>query len=120
MSDVKGLNKLRRIVGWSVVGLTAVIGASILLPYLIPRPAQVFYNYHFFPFNFGWLGVILLVFIAFWATRWLLLPWRRGEGYYSYGYPNRDAESILKERYAKGDLTKEQFEQMMLDLKNNT
>jgi uncharacterized membrane protein len=34
--------------------------------------------------------------------------------------PNRDAESILKERYAKGELTKEQFEQMMLDLKNNT
>ncbi|MFL6522473.1 MAG: SHOCT domain-containing protein [Nitrososphaera sp.] len=48
------------------------------------------------------------------------MPWRWEEGYYSYGYPNRDAESILKERYAKGDLTKEQFEQMMLDLKNNT
>jgi hypothetical protein len=53
MSDLKGLNKLRRIVGWSVIGLIAVIGASILLSYLIPRPAQVFYNYHFFPFNFG-------------------------------------------------------------------
>ncbi|MFL6308369.1 MAG: SHOCT domain-containing protein [Nitrososphaera sp.] len=45
------------------------------------------------------------------------MPWRWGEGYYSYGYPNRDAESVLKERYAKGELTKEQFEQMMLDLK---
>ncbi len=87
----------------------------------MPRPAQVYYNYHFFPFHFGWVvGVILLVSIAFWAARLLLLPWRRGEGYYSYGYPNRDAESVLKERYAKGEITKEQFEQMMRDLKHNS
>ena len=121
MSDLKGFNRLRRIVGWSAIGLIAVIGASILLSYITPRPAQVFYNYHFFPFHFGWIGVILLLFIAFWAARLLLLPWRWGEGYYySYGYPNRDAESVLKERYAKGEITKEQFEQMMRDLKHNS
>jgi len=30
-----------------------------------------------------------------------------------------DAREILRERYAKGEITKEQFEQMMRDLKEH-
>jgi uncharacterized membrane protein len=35
-------------------------------------------------------------------------------------HQHRTAESILKERYAKGEITKEQFEQMMRDLERKT
>ena len=49
-----------------------------------------------------------------------LQPWRGGgEGYYSKSQ-HGSAESILKERYAKGEITREQFEQMMRDLKHTS
>lgn len=113
MSDQEP-NRIRRIVGWGIIGLIAVIGVSIVLSlYFVPRPQGAFY-YQFVPFHFGWLGGIFLVFVVFWIAKWLIWPWRGG--YYSYRYQHRTAESILKERYAKGEITKEQFEQMMRDL----
>jgi putative membrane protein len=115
MSDQES-TRIRRIVGWGIVGLIVVIGISIALSfYFAPRPPGPF----FFPFQFGWLGVIFLIFILFWVAKWLILPWRGG-GYYSYRYEHRNAESILKERYAKGEITREQFEQMMRDLEHRS
>ncbi|AFU59413.1 putative protein of unknown function DUF2078 [Candidatus Nitrososphaera gargensis Ga9.2] len=110
MSDQES-NRIRRIVGWGIIGLIAVIGVSIALSlYFVPgRPGA------FFPFPFGWLGGIFLIFIVFWVAKWFLWPWR---GWYRYEY--RTAESILKERYAKGEITREQFEQMMHDLERKT
>jgi hypothetical protein len=55
MSDLKGLNKLRRIVGWSVIGLIAVIGVSILLSYLIHGQHRFF--------------IIITLPIPFWVVR---------------------------------------------------
>lgn len=102
-------NRIRRIVGWGIIGLIVVIGVSIALSfYFGPRPMG-----YFFPFSFGWLGAIFLIFIIFWIAKWFFWPWRGG--YYSYRYQH-NAESIVKERYAKGEITKEQFEQMMRDL----
>jgi putative membrane protein len=108
-------NHIRRIIGWGIVGLIAVIGASIVLSlYFVPRPPGAFY-YPFFPFHFGWLGGIFLIFIIFWVARWLFWPRR---GYYSYPQRQRaDPASIVRERYAKGEITKEQFEQIMRDLR---
>jgi putative membrane protein len=118
MSDQES-NRIRRIVGWGIIGLIAVIGISIVLSlYFAPQPLETFY-YPFFPFQFGWLGAIFLIFIVFWIARWFFWPWRGG-GYYSYRYQSRNAESILKERYAKGEITKEQFEQMKRDLQNKS
>jgi putative membrane protein len=47
-------------------------------------------------------------------ARWFLWPWRGGW----YRYESRNAESIIKERYAKGEITREQFEQMMHDIEH--
>ncbi len=118
-------NHIRRIVGWGIIGLIAVIGLSIALSlYLAPwPPGEGFgYPFFFFPFHFGWLGAIFLIFIVFLVARWFLWPWRRGEGggggYYAYPQQQRpDAASIVRERYAKGEITKEQFEQMLRDLR---
>jgi putative membrane protein len=108
-------NRIRQIVGWSIVGLIAIIGVSIVLSlYFLPHPPGAFY-YPFFPFHFGWLGGIFLIFIIFWVVRWLFWPWR---SHYSYPHQQRaDAASIVRERYAKGEITKEQFEQMIRDLR---
>jgi hypothetical protein len=90
-------NGVRRIVGWGMVGLIAVMGVSIALSfYFAPRPPGAFY-YPFFPFHFGWLGGIFLIFIVFWAARWFFWPWMGG--YYFNRYQHGNAESILKERY---------------------
>jgi putative membrane protein len=110
MSDRES-NRIRQIVGWGIIGLIVVIGVSIALSfYFGPRLPGTF-----FPFSFGWLGGIFLVFIIFWIAKWLISPWG---GWYKPQY--RTAESILKERYAKGEITKEQFEQMMRDLEHRS
>lgn len=116
-------NRIRRIVGWGIIGLIAVIGLSIALSlYLAPwRPGEGFGYPFFFPFHFGWLGAVFLIFIVFLVARWFLWPWRVGGrgGYYSYPQQQQrpDAASIVRDRYAKGEITKEQFEQMLRDLR---
>ena len=118
-------NRIRRIVGWGLIGLIALIGLSIALSlYLAPwRSGEGFGYPFFFPFHFGWLGAIFVLFIVFLVARWFLWPWRGGGGggrggYYSYPQQQRqDAASIVRERYAKGEITKEQFEQMLRDLR---
>ena len=110
-------NRIRRIVGWGIVGLIVVIGLWIAVSlYFAPwRPGGFDYSF-FFPFHFGWLGAIFLLFLVFWIAKWLIWPWRGG--YYSYPHKQRvDAASIVRERYAKGEITKEQFEQMLRDLR---
>jgi putative membrane protein len=102
-------HRIRLIAGWAVVGLIVVIGASVVLSVLAFDGRG-----GFFPFHFGWLGGIFLLLIIFWIARWFFWPWR-GRGWYRYEH--RSAESILKERYARGEVTKEQFDQMMHDLR---
>jgi len=59
----------------------------------------------FFPF-IGFLAIIFFVKWSFWGWGWRSSGWR-----YS-----GDAKRILEERYARGELTREQFEQMRSDL----
>lgn len=77
-------------------------------------------------FDFGWIWVVL-----FWAlVVWLILTLmesssdRRRSSHHHY-YHGQDSQlanqtnrplDILKERYAKGEITKEQFDQMKKDL----
>jgi putative membrane protein len=124
MSDQEW-RRMRRFVGWSVFGLIVLVGVSIIASLLFfgPRSSGIFYPFFpafFFPFHFGWLGGIFIILVVFLIVRWAFLPWRNGSSPSSYSQ-NRDdsAHSILKERYAKGEITKEQFEQMMLDLKRS-
>jgi putative membrane protein len=116
MSDQESV-PFRRIVSLGILGLIAMIGISIVLSLYFSTRHGAFY-YPFFPFHFGWLGGILLLLIIIWVARWLFWPWRAR--YYPYRHQDEDAESILKVRYARGEIAKEQFEQMMRDLERRS
>jgi putative membrane protein len=118
--------RVRGFIAWGVFGLIILVAASIIasLLFLGSRSSETFYPFfpaYFFPFHFGWLGGIFVILVFFLIARWVFLSWRNGNTSSSYWQHHGDnsAHNILKERYAKGDITKEQFEKMMLDLKRN-
>ena len=123
-------NYRRGIMGWvlGVVLVALLLGflttvfyfggppAAGTAPYAYyPRP---FFGFFFFPF-----GIILFVLLIFFVFRLAFWPWRRGYyGYYGHHGHWRgwdDANEILRQRYARGEITKDQFEQMQRDLEQH-
>ena len=109
---------LGRYVAWGLLGLIILVGASIVTSviFFVYRSSGTFYPsfpFPFFPFHFGFIGIILLLLIIFWVARW---NGRSRSASYLY---HDKADEILRERYAKGEITKEQFEQMIQDLKQH-
>ena len=109
----------KHVIGWVIVTFlvlaVAVFGVFALFgPRTFPG---TFYPYRFFFFPFGgWFFGLFWIFVIFWAVRWLFWPrrWRYGRGYWDESY------YILRQRYARGEITKEQFEQMMRDLREHS
>jgi uncharacterized membrane protein len=112
----------RHIFGWVIAGLLGlfVVGGLALwgfalltghISLLYPAPFGFF-----FLFPIGFLIFIFLVFfairVAFWG-RWSGGGWRARRGYY---YGDADAREILRIRYARGEISKDQLGQMMKDL----
>jgi putative membrane protein len=116
-------NRPRHFFAWGIFTLVAVIVASIAVSafFYATRPAPVtgmYYPYFFFPFP---LFFIFGIFAFFWIARWLIFPWRWGWGYRGRYWRNQDQSYyIIRERYAKGEITKEQFEQLMRDLQQHS
>ncbi len=96
-----------------VVGLVA----SVLFynaPYMTGPGPYYYYPHPFFGFFFFPLGFILFFIFIFFIVRLAFRPWRRG--YYGHWRTWDDAHEILRQRYARGEITKDQFEQMQRDL----
>lgn len=101
---------------WAVLGLVlvAVVFAAVaLFAHAYVNPTMMPYYgggwWFFFPFGF----IFFFIFIFF-IGRLLFWPWGWRRGYYwNYG---GDAKEILRRRYARGELSKDQFDQMMRDL----
>ncbi|MBU0513267.1 MAG: SHOCT domain-containing protein [Proteobacteria bacterium] len=73
-----------------------------------------------FGYGMGWLGMIMM--FLFWGLiifgvvvliRWLLTTARKGDEKVPTG---GQALEVLKERYARGEISKEEFESMKSDI----
>jgi uncharacterized membrane protein len=107
-------------IAFGVLALLVIIGGSLLLiRFVFPPPAGGFYytGFPFFPFGIFWF--FLFIFMIFGVSRWIFWGWgRRRSGYYSGRYYD-NAHQILRERYARGEITKQQLDQMTRDLEQH-
>jgi uncharacterized membrane protein len=102
------------LVGLVVLLVVAFSVANIIHPYY-PTGMMPYYGgwWFFFPFGF-----IFFFFIIFAVGRLFFWPW--GWGYRrGYWYNHDEASEILRQRYARGEITKEQLDQMMRDLEQH-
>lgn len=107
---------------WVIVALVAVVAVAVLGTvswwyFAASRgvgPAGPYAFWPFFPFGifFVLFVVFFLVRIAFWSSYG-----GRGPRGWGYGYRQR-AQDILAERYARGEITREQYQQMLRDLES--
>jgi uncharacterized membrane protein len=86
----------------------AVIGASLVHPPWYS--GQAFYPW--FPLGFFWFWPFFGFLFIFFVARWFFWGW----GWRPGCRDHTDAKRILTERYARGEITNAQFEQMKRDL----
>ena len=68
---------------------------------------------------FGWMIFGGLIFVAFWVAVVWLIVWavrRFTEPHGGAGVAGKSPLDIAKDRYARGEITKEQFDQLKKDL----
>jgi len=82
---------------------------------------MMYYNDGFCPsmFGFGIFGLLIQIFFAILVISIIVSIIRRVRGHRHSkccGWHGNDSVEIIRERYAKGEITKEQFESMKKDL----
>ena len=107
--------------GWLLVCLIllAVLAFVIALTVRVffPPATTPYHDGRFFLFFFPF-GILLFFLIVFAIARLIFRPW--GGGYRrAYWRHHSEAAEIVKARYARGEITKEQFDQMMRDLEQH-
>jgi len=110
------------VLGIVVFGILAVIVASTIYFGLSLGHAVFFaphvFAFPFFGFGFVFFGVI--IFALFLGLIFRSFRWRRGHYSGRWGYYGYDsAMDSLRQRYARGEITREQFEQMAGDLEKH-
>lgn len=97
-----------------LVAFLLVVAAWVIHPYY-PAPGMYYVGWwFFFPFGF-----IFFVFVLFFIGRLLFWPWGWG-GRRNYWYRHDEAYYIIRQRYARGEITKDQYDQMMRDLEQHS
>lgn len=108
---------------WMWIGLAVMfilIGAGVFISSVF-RPAATNVTMMQFPFDFGWIWGLVGLFFVIWVFSWAFGgAWGHSRRYYRRNYWYRDeAHDILRERYARGEITREQFDQMTRDLEQH-
>ncbi|MGD0817523.1 MAG: SHOCT domain-containing protein [Methanomassiliicoccales archaeon] len=118
----------RRIIG-VIIGALIILLLGVLLIEIIINPSNFWRNDGSFYFPWWILGFIfILLFIGFIFRMvfWTFIGFdRSGRDFNRYRhwhgryweYPERGAEHILDERYAKGEITREQYQQILDDIR---
>jgi putative membrane protein len=74
-------------------------------------------------FGLGVLGVLLILMIGFWCLRIALWSTRGPRGYGGGGrhpaHQHSPAIAIARQRYARGEITREQFQQIVDDIRHS-
>lgn len=107
--------------GWLLVGLILLA----VFAFVIALTVRVFFRPTTMPYYGGGIflfffpfGVLVLFLIVIVIARLILWPW--GGGYRrAYWRHHSEATEIVKARYARGEITKEQFDQLMRDLEQH-
>ncbi len=107
---------------WLWIGLAIMfilIGASVFVSVVFFNGSSAIASGGF---PWGIVGNLFGVFIFLWIISWFFFPWRRR--YWGWGSNRgwRDEDralQLLRERYARGEITKEQFDQMSNDLERH-
>ena len=106
-----------------MITFLAVIGTIAAISLILRPFAGPYYPFAWGFIPFGFFFAVFWIFAVFWFVRWLFWPWRWGYSrrYWGYGWGYGDrAYYILRERYARGEITKDQYDQMMRDLEQQT
>jgi putative membrane protein len=93
----------------AIVLVFAALAAHAFYPSAMPSGYPIF-GWWFFPF--GFIFFFIFIFFILRMVFWGFGGWGWRRGYYRYG----GAREILRQRYARGEITKDQFDQMMRDL----
>jgi putative membrane protein len=72
-----------------------------------------FHNFLWGGLLFGWFFKMLIVAVVIWL---IVHSLNRNHDIKDINFPSESAVDILKKRYAKGEISKDQFEQMRKDL----
>ena len=109
MESEQEFRRIRQVALGIFIPAVVAIGSLVVLSFLYGRPFPLGYT----PFFFGWWIFIPLFFFGFfffsrgwWGWGW----WGQGS------YYQDPALETLRQRFARGEITKEQYEQMRKDL----
>lgn len=119
--DTEEVGRTGRYIRWGVLAVVVLLAAGIVAStavwFLYPPTSGTEPRWYFAPFFFPF-GFFFLLFFLFFAFRWIFRPWGWGWG---HPYWHRmDAAEVLRLRYARGEISREQFAQMTQDLESRT
>ena len=106
---------------WLLVPILVAAGflATGVIAWFYDGPSTGAYSpapWPFFWFPFGFLFFIPIFFVGFFFVRWIFWGgWGWGWGW-NRGYYGDPALQTLRDRFARGEITREQYEQMRRDL----
>jgi uncharacterized membrane protein len=100
----------RHLFGWILLGILAALVVGAILIFAVGFwfgfvPLALYKGFFFFPF--GFLIFLLFIFLIFRLAFWGSGGW----GWRRRGYYWTDSREILRQRYARGEISKEQLEE---------